>query len=85
MKSHHFTIIGLILVLVFYYFAIGSNKENAQQILEKKGFTSIQLDGWCYSRFYMNTVEFTAMSNGQTIKGYVGYTFDAKNADVIIK
>jgi hypothetical protein len=84
MKSHHFTIIGIVLVLVFYYCAFGNNKENAQQILEKKGFTSIELGGWFYSRCYTNTVEFTAIYNGQTVKGYVGYIFNAKNADIVI-
>ena len=84
MKSHHFTIIGVLLVVIFYCFAFGNNKENAKQILEKKGFTSIELGGWCYDRYNMNTVEFTAVSNGQVVKGYVGYTYIAENADVIL-
>lgn len=82
----NFNAICLTLVLLFFYILSGTNKENAQILLRKKGFTEIVVGDYAWSgRDGLNRTKFTARCNNVAVSGYVGYWFVKNSSNIVIE
>ena len=84
--ENRINIIAVVILLILTYLVSGSNTENTKDILEKNGFTNIEVGGYAWGREGWNQTNFKATTcNGKIINGYVGYFFTKSNSNIVIK